>query len=165
MLKPSDVIQKASLFLQDGDGPAKTIVMMNFARQQYAIVQRSRGILFGFLQDVVGDDGLNRVFGEFDNKSIRDLLEHTPGFYFTWIGYHALGRQRALFDHEPCNTSDLVRRLFARVDETMDDFLDSFKNRFINGRRLSDFLFVPRVCYCTCMRASTKRHRLGRMSR
>jgi uncharacterized damage-inducible protein DinB len=103
--------------------------MIDFVRQQYAMVQTPRGILFDFLQDAVGNEGLNRVFPEFDNKSIRRLLEHTAGCYFAWIGFHALGRPRNTFDHEPCYTMDLVRRLFARVDGTMDDFLSSFQDR------------------------------------
>ena len=102
--------------------------MIEVMRQQYALVQRPRSILFEFLQDGVGKDGLNRVFPEFGNKSIRDLLEHTAGCYFTWLGFHALGHPRALFDHGPCTTMDLVRGLFVRVDETMEDFFESFKD-------------------------------------
>ncbi len=101
--------------------------MIAYMREQYSLVQRPRTILFEFLQDIVGNDGLNRVCPEFDNKSIRDLLEHMAGCYFSWIGFHGLGRPRALFDHGPCMTMDLVRLLFARVDTTMDDFLESFK--------------------------------------
>src|ERR1700722_2361332 len=99
-----------------------------FIREQYALVQRPRSILFDFLQDNVGNDGLNKVFPEFDNKSNRHLLEHIAGCYFAWIGFHALRRPRTLFDHGPCTTMDLVRRLFAQVDVTMDDFLESFKD-------------------------------------
>jgi uncharacterized damage-inducible protein DinB len=107
----------------------KTNIMLDDLRQQYAMVQKPRAILFDFLQDVVGNEGLNRVFPEFDNKSIRGLLEHTAGCYFAWISFHALGRPRGLFKHEPCNTIDLVRQLFASVDGTMDDFLGSFQDR------------------------------------
>ncbi len=103
--------------------------MIEIMRQQYALVQQSRSILFEYLQDIVGDGGLNKVFPEFDNKSIRDLLEHTAGCYSVWLGFHALGHSRALFDHAPCTTMDLVRRLFARTDEAMEEFLESFKDR------------------------------------
>ena len=81
--------------------------MIEVMRQQYAMVQQPRSILFEFLQEVVGNDGLNRVFPEFDNKSIRDLLEHTAGCYSTWLGFHALGHPRASFDHGPCTSMDL----------------------------------------------------------
>jgi uncharacterized damage-inducible protein DinB len=104
-------------------------MMIAFMREQYVLVRRPRSILFDFLQDIVGNDGLNGVFPEFDNKCIRNLLEHMAGCYFTWIGFHALGRSRTLFDDGPCTTMDLVRRLFAQVDVTMDDFLESFKDR------------------------------------
>lgn len=103
--------------------------MIEAMRQQYSLVQRPRSILFEFLQDVVGNDGLNRVFPEFGDKSIRGLLEHIAGCYSTWLGFHALRHSRAFFDHEPCTTMYLIRRLFALVDRTMDDFLESFKDK------------------------------------
>ncbi len=98
-------------------------------REQYALVQRPRTILFDFLRDTAGNDGLNRAFPEFDNKSMRSLLEHIAGCYFAWIGFHALGHPRSLSDHGPCTTMDLVRQLFARVDATMEEFLESFNGR------------------------------------
>ena len=103
--------------------------MIEVMQLQYALVQRPRSILFDFLQDVVGNDGLNRVFPEFGDKSVRDLLEHIAGCYYAWLGFHALGHPRAFFDHGPCTTMDLVRGVFARVDRTMDDFLESFKDK------------------------------------
>ena len=106
----------------------KANIMIDVMRQQYALVERPRSILFGFLQEVVGNDKLNRNFPEFGNKSIRGLLEHTAGCYSSWIGFHALGHPRASFHHGPCTTMDMVRQLFARVDQTMDEFLKSFKD-------------------------------------
>jgi uncharacterized damage-inducible protein DinB len=103
-------------------------MMIEFMRQQYALVQRPRSILFEFLQDIVGTGGLNKAFPEFDNKSIRDLLEHIAGCYFAWIGFHTLGHPRTSFDHGPCTKMDLVRRLFAQVDTAMDEFLESVKD-------------------------------------
>ena len=98
-------------------------------RQQYVLAQRSRNILFDFLQDVVGNDGLNRVFPAFGDKSICGLLEHNAGCYSSWLWFHALGRPRASFGHLPCTTMEAARRLYARVDGTVDDFFESFKDR------------------------------------
>ena len=103
--------------------------MIELMQEQYALVQKTRTILFDYLQDGVGNHDLSRVFPEFADKSIRGLLEHTAGCYFSWIGFHALGYPRASFDHAPCTTIDLVRGVFTRVDGLMDEFLKSFKDR------------------------------------
>jgi uncharacterized damage-inducible protein DinB len=107
----------------------KATIMIEVMRLQYALVKRPRSILFEFLQDVVGDNGLNRVFPEYVDKSMRNLLEHIAGCYSAWLGFHALGHPRAFFDHGPCTSMDLVRQLFDRVDRTMDEFLESFKDK------------------------------------
>ena len=64
-------------------------------------------------------------------KFYCDLLEDTAGCYFSWIGFHALGYPRSSFDHAPCATIDLVRRLFIRVDGVMEEFRESFKDRMV----------------------------------
>ena len=100
--------------------------MIEVMRQQYALARRCRSILFDFLRDVVGNDGLNRVFSEFGDKSIRHLLEHSAGCYFSWLGFHALGRPRASFAHGPCTTMEEVTNLYGRVDQLVAHFFERF---------------------------------------
>ena len=95
-------------------------------RKQYALVQATRGLLLDFIRQSVGEEGLNRSFPEFANKSIRDLLEHSVGCYNSWLGFHSLRRPRASFDHAPCTTMEGVTGLYGQVDQLVADFFERF---------------------------------------
>jgi uncharacterized damage-inducible protein DinB len=96
-------------------------------QQQYALVQGAREALLSFVETPVGKD-LNTPLPAYDNKSIRNLLEHNASCYFHWLAYFALQQPIGSLKDEGFFTMSMIRRLYGQVDEIMGDFLEKFSN-------------------------------------
>jgi len=101
--------------------------MADYFQKQYALVQRSRGILFDFIASAVGDASLIEPVLAYLNKSICDLLVHNASCYFNWLAYVAM-RQPFGSIPETAGTMSQVRELYDRVDQTMELFLQRFSS-------------------------------------
>jgi uncharacterized damage-inducible protein DinB len=100
--------------------------MMEFIRRQYGLVQVSRGLLFDFLGDRLGDEKVNKPFPDYADKSICDLLVHNASCYFHWLAYLALQQPWGSLRARGSTMAEM-RQVYRRVDEIMADFLDHFK--------------------------------------
>src|SRR5258708_16363571 len=94
-------------------------------QQQYALVQGSREAVLSFVETSIGED-LNTPVPAYDNKTIRDLLEHNAHCYFDWLVYFALQQPVGSLKDEGVITMPLIRRLYVRVDEVVTAFLGKF---------------------------------------
>jgi uncharacterized damage-inducible protein DinB len=99
--------------------------MIEFVRKQYALVQVSRGLLFDFIRDGLGDEKMNMPFPGYADKSIGHLLAHTAGCYFHWLAYLALQRPWGSLRTTGATLGEM-RQVFTQVDEVMALFLDHF---------------------------------------
>jgi len=99
--------------------------MTGSVRRQYELVQVSRGLLFDFLEDGLGDEKMNKPFPDYQDKSIRDLLAHSASCYFHWLAYLALGQPWGSLQTRAATLAEM-RRVYTQVDDTMTVFLDRF---------------------------------------
>lgn len=95
-------------------------------QEQYAMVQYSRELLLSFVETI--DHDLYTPVPACDNRSVRDLLEHSASSYFYWVSYFALRQPERSLMEEGFTTMPLIRELYRQVDETMDAFLEKFSN-------------------------------------
>ena len=100
--------------------------MIQVFQQQYTLVQSTRSIVFGFLADQIKDD-LNTPVSAFDNKTIRDLLEHNAFCYYNWLACFA--RQMPPLADQNNTTLDDIRRLYFHVDDSVAIFLQTFHEK------------------------------------
>jgi uncharacterized damage-inducible protein DinB len=100
--------------------------LQNFTQQQYELARRTRGIVFNFLASQVGDD-LNTPVPAFDNKTIRELLEHSAYCYSSWLACFVL--QKPPLARPQGTTLDDVRQLYSHVDDTVAIFLRTFHEK------------------------------------
>lgn len=94
-------------------------------RRQYELVQVSRGLLFDFLADRLGDEKTNKPFPDYQDKSICDLLVHSASCYFHWLAYLALRQPWGSLQARAATLAGM-RRVYAQVDDIMTLFLDHF---------------------------------------
>jgi uncharacterized damage-inducible protein DinB len=100
--------------------------MIQVLQQQYALVQCTRSIVFDFLADQMSDR-LNTPVPAFDNKTIRDLLEHTAFCYYNWLACFAM--QKPPLAGQNNTTVDHIQRLYIVVDDTVAIFLQTFHHK------------------------------------
>jgi len=100
--------------------------MIEALQQQYELARSTRGIVFNFLTVQVGDD-LNSPIPAFDNKTIRELLEHTAYCYYNWLAGFA--RQRPPLAGRNDTTLDDLKQLYSLVDDTVATFLETFHGK------------------------------------
>ena len=102
---------------------------MQILHQQYELARSTRGIVFNFLAVQVGDD-LNTPVPAFDNKTIRELLEHSAYCYYNWLACFAL--QKPPLSERQGTTLDDVRQLYSHVDETVASSPDTDVSNFFS---------------------------------
>lgn len=103
-----------------------TYMMIQILQQQYTLVQHTRSIVFGFLASEVSDD-LDTPVPAFDNKTIRNLLEHSAFCYYNWLACFAM--QCPPLTGQDNTTLDHIHRLYSRVDDTVAIFLQTFQEK------------------------------------
>jgi uncharacterized damage-inducible protein DinB len=109
--------------------------MITILQKQYALVQGSREVVFNFIDTQVGAD-LNTPVPAFENQTIRYLLVHIANTYFHWLTSFALKKSFNLLEDQGFVNIDLMRPLFAEVDDTMATFLANFTGKLdipLNG--------------------------------
>jgi uncharacterized damage-inducible protein DinB len=97
--------------------------MIQILQQQYELARSTRGIVFNFLASQVGED-LSTPVPAFDNKTIRDQLEHSAYCYYNWLVGFAM--QKPLLAGRHDTTLDDLKQLYSLVDDTMTTFLLTF---------------------------------------
>jgi uncharacterized damage-inducible protein DinB len=102
--------------------------MKNALQQQYAMTQFSRGIVLNFIETSVGAD-LNTPLPAYDNKSVRNLLEHIANCYFDWLSFFTLQPPPRALKEEGFATISLIRGLYDDVDRLVGAFLEKFGDR------------------------------------
>jgi uncharacterized damage-inducible protein DinB len=100
--------------------------MIQHLQKQYALVQRTRAIVFDFLSGPIAKE-LNTPVPAFDNKTISDLLEHTAFCYYNWLACFAM--QKPPLADQSDSTLDHIQRLYSRVDDTVTIFLRAFHEK------------------------------------
>jgi uncharacterized damage-inducible protein DinB len=95
-------------------------------QQQYELARSTRGIVFNFLAAQVGGD-LNTPVAAFDNKTIRELLEHSAYCYYNWLACFAMGKPPLAGPQG--TTLDDVGQLYFYVDDTVATFLETFHGK------------------------------------
>jgi uncharacterized damage-inducible protein DinB len=101
--------------------------MIEVLQKQYALVQKSRRLVFNFMETVVGD-GLKTPMRAYQNQDIRHLLVHNADCYLYWLAYTALEQTvEWLHDQDYNNMAD-IRRLYIKTDDLMAAFLKEFEN-------------------------------------
>jgi uncharacterized damage-inducible protein DinB len=109
--------------------------MIPVLQKQYTLLQGSREVVFNFIDTQVGAD-LNTPVQAFENQTIRYLLVHIANTYFHWLTYFALKKPFNLLNDQDFVNIDLMRPLFAEVDDTMVAFLENFTGKLdipLNG--------------------------------
>ncbi len=102
--------------------------MIEVLQHQYALTQRSRDLVFSFIETKIGDD-LNKPIAAYDGKSIRLLLVHTANCYLHWLSYFALRQPYGPVYEKDFTTLNQVRALYRQVDHTVAIFLGNFKEK------------------------------------
>lgn len=102
--------------------------MIEVLQQQYALTQRSRELVFGFIETKI-DDGFNKPIPAYDGKTIRYLLVHNARCYLHWLSFFAMRQPFEPVPHEGYTTPDLMRGLYRQVDDTVAVFLEHFKEK------------------------------------
>ena len=102
--------------------------MIDVLQQQYALTQRSRDLVFGFIETKIGDD-LNKPIAAYDGKTIRYLLVHNARCYLHWLSFFALRQPFGPVPQEGYTTLDLIRALYRQVDDTVTIFLENFSGK------------------------------------
>jgi uncharacterized damage-inducible protein DinB len=100
--------------------------MIQVLQQQYALARHTRLIVFRFLKSQVGDD-LNTPVYAFDNKTIRELLEHNAFCYYNWLACFAM--QKPPLAIQQCTTLDHIHELYSHVDDTAAAFFRIFHEK------------------------------------
>ncbi len=89
----------------------------------------SRAFVLDFIETEVGAD-LNTSVPAYQNNTIRYLLEHVAGCYFNWLGYFCIeAASIGSLNDQGFITIDLIRRLYADVDDVVNTFLENFKEK------------------------------------
>ena len=104
-------------------------------KKQYELVSASRNIVLRFLETEVGEDQ-HISMPDFNNRSANYLLVHVADCYFHWLSYYALHIPVRELSDMDFKTIPLIQTLFKRVDQTVDVFLEYFRDetdRMING--------------------------------
>jgi uncharacterized damage-inducible protein DinB len=100
-------------------------MMTETLQKQYALVQKSRELVFIFMETEVGE-GLTTPVPAYQNQDIRHLLVHNADCYLYWLAYMALEQTvEWLRDPDYNNMAD-IRRLYEKTDELMTVFLAAF---------------------------------------
>jgi uncharacterized damage-inducible protein DinB len=133
-----------------GYGPST----MDLLHQQYQLVKSSRGVALNFIEEQTGPDWLTPVEA-FNGSNIRYLLVHTANTYLHWLSYFALKHEVTFADETDFTSIATIRRLYARVDDTVDAFLANYsgklagpvsgtlsRNRFVSATPLQLFTHV-----------------------
>jgi len=114
--------------------------LIEVLQKQYALVQKSRGLVFNFMETGVGEH-LKTPVPAYQNQDIRHLLVHNADCYLCWLAYMALEQTvEWLHDQDYNNMAD-IRRLYIKTDDLMAVFLHHFENSIdvpINNSRSRD---------------------------
>ncbi len=101
--------------------------MIEIFQQQYAEVQKSRELVFTFMETTVGD-GMKTPVPAYQNQDIRHLLVHIADCYLYWLAYMALEQTVEWLREQDYNNMADMRRLYIKMDDWMAVFLNHFKN-------------------------------------
>jgi uncharacterized damage-inducible protein DinB len=90
---------------------------------QYQLVQKTRKIVFGFLETDVRAD-LTTPVAVYGNQSVHNKLEHVAFCYLAWLGEYAM-KIPLVFEPRSSSLAEL-QKLYARVDATVYQFLEKY---------------------------------------
>jgi len=102
--------------------------MIETLKKQYALVQGARSILLNFIKKEVGA-GIDTPIGAYENKTIRNLMEHTNSCYFVWLAYFCLRQPYGSIKDRGSATFEELRQLYNKADETVATFLQNFDGK------------------------------------
>jgi uncharacterized damage-inducible protein DinB len=102
-------------------------MMTEVLQKQYALVQKSRELVFNFMETVVGD-GLKMPVPAYQNQDIRHLLVHNADCYLFWLAYMALEQTVEWLKEQDYNNMADIRQLYIKTDDWMAVFLKHFEN-------------------------------------
>jgi uncharacterized damage-inducible protein DinB len=101
--------------------------LIEVLQKQYALVRKSRALVFTFIETAVCND-LTAPVTAFQNQDIRHLLVHNADCYIYWLAYMALEHTVEWLDEKDFTSLADILRLYTQVDELMDVFLNKFEN-------------------------------------
>ena len=99
---------------------------MDILKQQYELVQGSRGVMLSFIENEIGQD-ITTPIKEFNNSTILYLLVHTAETYKHWGANFAM-QQNLPYAYDDAGVVDIssIRQLFNEADKMIADFLKKF---------------------------------------
>lgn len=95
-----------------------------YVHKQYTFVQESRNILFEYCQTIRPEDFINQNSSFGKGGSIRNLLVHIANTYELWIANTVLKKNVTYAEYETFENIEDVIKLFAYVDQFMNDFFN-----------------------------------------
>jgi uncharacterized damage-inducible protein DinB len=101
--------------------------MIEALQTQYTLAQRSRDLVFDFIESAVGND-LNTPVPAFQNQTIRHLLVHNADCYLYWLDYMSLELPVQWLKYNDYESIADIRRLYLKEDDMMAAFLKKFEN-------------------------------------
>ena len=99
--------------------------MKSVLEKQYELTQKSREVVFNFIETEVGDDLLSPV-PAYGNRSIKDLLEHNALCYIHWLVYFGFHQPAGLVTDLNFTNLEMIRLQYGRVNDIVADFLERF---------------------------------------
>jgi uncharacterized damage-inducible protein DinB len=89
---------------------------------QYRLLQKSRTVLFDFLEAEIGE-GINTPIAAYFDETIAGLMRHTAACTINWLGYFALKLPEGSIPIPETTTIPSLRGLYQRVDELVNQFV------------------------------------------
>lgn len=103
-------------------------LMKSVLENQYALTQKSREVVFNFIETDVAE-GLFSPVAAYGNRTIKDLLEHNAQCYIHWLVYFTLSKPVGSMKELDFTTLENIRLQYNRVDNIVADFLQSFDGK------------------------------------
>jgi len=97
--------------------------MMEAYLLQYRLLQKSRGVLFDFLEAKVGEKGINTPIAAYSMRTIAGLMQHSAACTINWLGSFALKLPDGSIAMPETPTIATLRGLYRQIDELVNQFL------------------------------------------
>ena len=93
---------------------------------QYQLVTSARHALFAYCK-TIKPQHLAKNIPEFNNASMTSLLVHSANTYIHWLKKTGMQQPCDFFEDNKSGDMADIERIFAKVDETVNDFLLHFE--------------------------------------
>jgi len=100
---------------------------MSILTQQYNLVQSSRAVMLGFIENEIGDDITTPVTA-FDDKTVVFLLIHVADVYKHWLANFGMKMSLSYADGINVTSIEDVYSLYAEADELTNAFITRYEN-------------------------------------